>query len=201
MSSTCPCLGCVGCFDYRARYHLQYAQGDGIGGAMPCGQNTARANRGSAHPHCFWCTGPAAAALWAGNVPLLAITNEIPAAPADMAAPGLAVPPERPAAPAAPRWNRSTRSSSSASSTKVEPQHQGGTTAATVDDIAATVAPMVSALESLSARIGTMEQLVGSLVEKVAALEQLQQQWNLRWDAEDGGGDEHQNWPPAPVHQ
>ena len=96
------------------------------------------------------------------------------------------------------RTSRTTRTTSSASSTKVEPQHQGGTTAATVDDIAATVAPMVSALESLSARIGTMEQLVGSLVEKVNALEQVQQQWNLRWDAEDGGGDEHQNWPPAP---
>ena len=64
---------------------------------------------------------------------------------------------------------------------------------------------MVSALESLSARIGTMTEKVQMLVEKVNALEQVQQQWNLRWDAEDGEpqvepqvGLQQQNWPAAP---
>ena len=189
MSSTCPCLGCEGCSDIRAKYLTYYAQGDGIGGAMPCGQNTSRANRGSAHLHCFWCTGPAAAALQAGNVPLLAITNEVPAAPA-------AAPAAQPAPPAAVAAVLQQPPPTVLQQPPPTPPRL--TTAATVDDIAATVAPMVSALESLSARIGTMEQLVGSLVEKVNALEQVQQQWNLRWDAEDGGGDEHQNWPPAP---
>ena len=108
MLFTCPCRGCPGCSEYRSRWPLYYASGDGSGGKRPCEAETSKANKTTCHEECHWFTKAKVASLDAKNVPPLAIIDAVPAEPANLAAPakepepaGLPAPPAAPAAPPA----------------------------------------------------------------------------------------------------
>jgi hypothetical protein len=108
MDTTCPCTGCHGCHEYRSRHPILYAEGDGNGGKKACEWETSKANKTTCHAECHWCTNAKVASLAAKNVPPLAIVDAVPAAPANLAAPGkdpeqagLPAPPEAQAAPPA----------------------------------------------------------------------------------------------------